>query len=541
MRRAIPILRGLPILIVMIAAAVAGMAWAISSPIGSSPDEDAHLASIWCPPPVETSGCQVQVNAQGTTTVTLHIRVFAAPRCYAYHPDNSAACIWAVPADTTGNDGRFDRGGDPGGFYHVMHLFAGNDPYSSVYAMRAFNVAVAILMGALLVTAATRPTRRILAYAVASTYVPMGMFIVPSANPSSWAVIGVTTAAFALHSYWIAEARSRVIVNGALCAVGVGLAASARTDAALYTVLAAVALTCLHYRSVRRHLMRLVLPVVIVVVGVISYRMSSQAESALTGGLGSSNVGAGWHLLFANIVNIPYVLLGNQGLGNLGWLDTPMPPMVYVPMILVCAFLLMAGVARLSWMKALVAGAGILVLVALPLYILQVSQLVVGEGLQPRYILPLLPVVSLVLLTGYRPDQAVRLSRPIAWFTWALVSGANGIALMVNIRRYTTGMDGSMIPGRSIEWWTPGAPGPLATWILGSLGFAVAAWMVVRLSTGRDVPIAVSAADDQKAIEPAAVVGGEPSLTHAQQVVDAEPTPVEVVAPDEVRPGIAPN
>jgi len=112
---------------------------------------------------------------------------------------------------------------------------------------------------------------------------------------------------------------------------------------------------------------------------------------------------------------------------------------------------------------------------------------------------------------------------------------------MVNIRRYTTGMDGSMIPGRSIEWWTPGAPGPLATWILGSLGFAVAAWMVVRLSTGRDVPIAVSAADDQKAIEPAAVVGGEPSLTHAQQVVDAEPTPVEVVAPDEVRPGIAPN
>ena len=61
--------RAIPILIVVIAAAVAGLAWAISSPIGSSPDEDYHLASIWCPPPVESSGCRVQMDAQGTTTV----------------------------------------------------------------------------------------------------------------------------------------------------------------------------------------------------------------------------------------------------------------------------------------------------------------------------------------------------------------------------------------------------------------------------------------------------------------------------------------
>ena len=516
--------RAIPILIVVIAAAVAGLAWAISSPIGSSPDEDYHLASIWCPPPVESSGCRVQTDAQGTTTVTVNARVAAAPGCYAFYPDNSAACIWAIPADMTVNDGRYDRGEYPAGFYRVMHFFAGADPYTSVYAMRAFNLALAIVLGALLVVAATRPTRRILAYAVASTYVPMGMFIVPSANPSSWAVIGVTTAAFALHSYWMAESRSRVIVNGSLAAVGVGLASSARADAALYAILAAVALTCLHYCSVQRHLVRLVLPVGIVVVGLIAFRMSSQAEAALSGSIGSSDASGGWRLLFANIVNIPDVLVGNQGLGNLGWLDTPMPPTVYVPTIMVCAFLLMAGVARLSWMKALVAGAGILVLVALPLCILQVSHLVVGEGMQPRYILPLLPVVSLVLLTGYRPDQAVRLSRPIAWFTWALVSGANGVALMSNIRRYTTGMDGSMMPGRAIEWWTPGAPGPLATWILGSLGFAVAAWMVVRLSTGRDVPIAVAATGDQTAIAPASPA--QPSLTPTQQVVGAEPAHV---------------
>src|SRR5665647_789409 len=109
--------RAIPILIVVIAAAVAGLAWAISSPIGSSPDEDYHLASIGCPPPVESSGCRVQTDAQGTTTVALNARVVAAPACYAFHPDTSAACIWAIPADMTVNDGRYDRGEYPVGFY----------------------------------------------------------------------------------------------------------------------------------------------------------------------------------------------------------------------------------------------------------------------------------------------------------------------------------------------------------------------------------------------------------------------------------------
>ena len=29
-----------------------GVAWAVSSPIGASPDDDYHLGSIWCTPPL---------------------------------------------------------------------------------------------------------------------------------------------------------------------------------------------------------------------------------------------------------------------------------------------------------------------------------------------------------------------------------------------------------------------------------------------------------------------------------------------------------
>jgi hypothetical protein len=503
----------------MIAAAVAGMAWAISSPMGSSPDEDYHLASIWCPPPAEGAGCHVQTY--GTARfLTTSSRLVEAPLCYAYHADESGACIWSVPADQTVNSIRFDSGGYPGGFYHVMHIFASDDPYSAVYRMRAFNVGIAVALGALLVLGASRPTRRILAYAVASTYVPMGMFIVPAANPSSWAVMGLTTTAFALHSYWLAETRGRMVFNGVLLAAGVALAATSRTDAALYTILAATAVTLLHYRSVRRHPLRLILPGVIPVVGLITYLMSSQATVALTGnGLGNGVGMSGWGLLLHNLVNSPNLLLGNQGLNSLGWLDTPMPTTVSVSMVVFCGFLVAAGIRRLTWMKSLVTFGSMVTVVAIAMYVLQLSHSIVGEQVQPRYLLPLLPVVSLLLLTGDRPDQAVRLSRRTAWLAWGLVSLANSIALMVNIQRYTTGLDGPLFPGRTVEWWSTNRVGPLPTWILGSLGFAVAAWMIVRLSSGTDAPRSMTSRAEHQAIEPA-------SLDEARQLPLGEGDPV---------------
>jgi len=274
-----------------------------------------------------------------------------------------------------------------------------------------------------------------------------------------------------------------------------------------------VALTCLHYRSARRHPLRLLLPGATLAVGLIAYRVSSQASSALSGdSLGGAGGPGGWGLLFRNLVDSPALILGNQGLLGLGWLDTPMPSSVYIPTLVVCAWLVMVGIGRLTWMKSLVVFGGMFAVVAIPLYILQLSHYNVGQGVQPRYILPLLPVVSLVLLTGRRPDQAVRLSRPAAWIAWALVSLANSIALMTNIRRYTTGLDGPLWPGRAVEWWSTSLVGPLPTWILGSLGFALAAWMIVRLSSGRDGGASVDQPTDGKTIDPTPLSTDEPAL-----------------------------
>ena len=41
------------VLILVTAVVAASLAWVVASPVGSSPDEDFHVGSMWCPPPVD--------------------------------------------------------------------------------------------------------------------------------------------------------------------------------------------------------------------------------------------------------------------------------------------------------------------------------------------------------------------------------------------------------------------------------------------------------------------------------------------------------
>ncbi|MBF1088027.1 MAG: hypothetical protein HXL39_07040, partial [Schaalia sp.] len=56
------------ILILGILAVATG--WIFASPPGSSPDDDYHLVSTWCPRPIESTGC-------GTTTIDGDLYVMA--------------------------------------------------------------------------------------------------------------------------------------------------------------------------------------------------------------------------------------------------------------------------------------------------------------------------------------------------------------------------------------------------------------------------------------------------------------------------------
>ena len=167
--------------------------WAVSTPVGSAPDDDYHLASTWCAPGERDGVCEF--DPVDPMSRLLPEDVFQAHACFAFRSENDASCadrltnIWMVSTTRVNQT----AGLYPGGFYEVMGVFVGADAERSVLVMRLVNagLAIVLLLGALLL--APRGIARSLAVATIIVYVPMGLFIVPSTNPSSWAITGIAS------------------------------------------------------------------------------------------------------------------------------------------------------------------------------------------------------------------------------------------------------------------------------------------------------------------------------------------------------------
>ena len=165
-----------------VAAVLTGLGWVLASPVGSSPDDDYHLGSIWCPGPAG-EGCST-TSVDGEARVRVPVRVSPAiVRCYVFQPEVSAACIDDLDKTATDWSPRFDQGNYPGGFYRVHHLLVGPSVEASALAMRTLNVLVAVLLVGGIAAAAPAGSRRALALALAAAWVPMGLYFVRPTTP----------------------------------------------------------------------------------------------------------------------------------------------------------------------------------------------------------------------------------------------------------------------------------------------------------------------------------------------------------------------
>lgn len=468
--------------LVLVAALIAGVCWAASSPLGASPDDDYHQASIWCPTPFTADGCNPETDpATGHLTIQVPKLVVKAA-CYAFSPATSASC--QTNESGLARTDRFDQGGYPGGYYDFMHLFVGDDVVRSVLTMRIFNAFLGVGLFAGVAWTLNRAGRRMLSLAVLVTTMPLGIFLWASINPSSWAFTGVTCAWLAIHAFFTATERPKQLVAAALALLAAIIAAVARADAGAYLVVVAGAMVLLHLPQVwpvRKRSWLAALPVVIAVIGLIGFRSAGQA-GALTGGLTGSTEDSASEVLFNNLLQVPALVLGVFD-GSLGWLDTATPGSTWVPAVLVFAGVLFVGLRRLDLRKVLVLLGLTGVLIGLPLLLLQLSMNLVGTNVQSRYLLPLLPALVGVALIGVDRLTAARLSRGQALAVWFGLSVANAVMLMQNIRRYTTGLDlVSPNLNAGIEWWWASGPKPLTVWFLGSLAYAL--WATVLFYFG---------------------------------------------------------
>lgn len=468
-------------------------AWAYASPMGSSPDDDFHLTSIWC----GQSGTS-EICAAGETPSTRTVpEILLKSPCYAYKAEVSASCqenigFSSTPTELT-DRGNF-AGGYPPAFYAVMSIFAGPDFQLSILLMRFVNILLFTALATVTFIALPQSRRGALAWSLLVTSVPLGMFLISSNNPSSWAIIGVGLSWLAFLGFLETESKRKILL-GALTVLTVAMAAGARADAAIYSLLGLAVVAFIKMKKLKFSVPLVTVSLAAIAICVLFYFTSNQVVSAIngfgnpvtaTGGFGgeietiSTEKPSLFALLAFNILNAPMLWEGVFGSWGLGWLDTDMPSLVSLASLAAFIAVAFTGFGNLSKRKAIaVAGLGLAIWI-LPVYVLTKGGSHIGMEVQPRYVLPLIMLLAGILLMRVR-ETDFALKRGQAYLIATALSMANFVALHFNMRRYVTGIDSmGWNLNADIEWWWTGFVSPMAVLIVGSLAFAAVAFTIAR-------------------------------------------------------------
>ena len=481
-------------------------AWALSSPVGSSPDDRYHLASIWCN---ETFGESCEENEEGRNL--LPAALMESP-CFLGSPTTSAGCQPFM----NGTDPRLqaDPGSDidrslyPGGFYAVLHFFTNPNIELGILTMRLFNVLLFVGAGLVMYVALPRRLQRTLIWAWALTLIPLAAFLIPSTNPTSWAIIGVGMAWLALLGYFEATGW-RMYALGALYVILVTMATAARSDSTLFVGATSIVTLFMTQADIRTIIRRFALPA-IAGLGVIAWLLFKPGQVGIIAeGFGEREKqsypdelpwqtaeavsGFDWALLWYNMWDVPALWLGMFGdypWGALGWLDTVMPQTVTILvtwMILGVTFL---AIRNSWWQKWVVAATMLLLAWGIPVWTLQLGGHKTGEQIQPRYLIPLFIVAIGVLLLQKTGDAVIIASKSGQIGIIVSLAIANSIALHANTRRYTTGtVRGGVDLDYARDWWWLSLPeffGANVMWAVGSLSFFGLLWFALRDANSLD-------------------------------------------------------
>lgn len=465
-------LRLLTYIAVPLLALLALISWSFSSAVGSSPDDDFHLAAIWCGLGERPGLCELPDQAADPTE-SLE-RLVPAPivgaTCYAFHSDASAAC-WKEHEGGMAIAGRANIDNlYPPLFYAAMAPFATSDVAASVVTMRIVNSVLVVGILTLTFFALPRKLRPALLISTIATSVPLGQFLYASTNPSSWALLSAAIVWITTLGALTTRGRQQSVLI-ALSLLGTVIGAGARADAAVFAVFGICLALLIGFRSFKEQRVSALAALANIALCVTFYLSAGQSSAAVTGLSGDTPpLSLAQHV--NNFLGVPGLWTGALGNWGLGWLDTLMPPAVWVLTTAVFAGALFIGIRDASPRRLWAITGAALALWIVPFVMLALSHAVIGTQVQPRYILPLMVILLGVATAGAKGEHVWR-GHHVAAGGIALVVAVT-IALQFNTRRYTTGLDANNIdPGFAAEWWWGLAPSPLAVWVIGSLAFGV--------------------------------------------------------------------
>jgi hypothetical protein len=445
--------------------------WALSSPIGSSPDDDYHLPSIWCGQGFRDGLCEEDRNPD---LVNVPYTTFSNSVCFQFDENKSGVCAYDETLTPFSRANLKDNLYPPV-YYWTMSWFATENVATSTITMRIANSILAVLGLAVVIAVLPHHLRRIPLVGILMSAMPLGIFLIASTNPSGWAFFGTLMVFSSFLAFLNSKNMRDKLVMGAITGVSLLFTAGSRPDAAIYAVIAIGIATVLQLSKKTFSLANTVIMGALVFVAGLFY-LSVETGSAIIGGaLALPGEESTTPSIFVNMASLPNLWIGVFGTSGLGWLDTEMPAIVWAVALSVFTGIIFASVRWFRINQVLAVWIILLALIAIPLYILTVSGLSVGQQVQPRYLLPLIALLGSAAL--YRPSSntGLDLTRGQVWIIGAGLFIANTISLHLNARRYITGMDQQGVDlDENIEWWWSNFPlSPnLVTWSA-SIAFAV--------------------------------------------------------------------
>ena len=484
------------------------VAWALSTPVFGSPDENAHVA--------KAIGV-VRGDLLGHTIADSRFRVFSLPdsyrytaslTCFAYQPQRNANCGVEL--------------GDPGGTSYFASWVSANNPVyyavvgmpslflggsAGVYAMRILSDAIccAMLAGALF-AGMGGSRQRWMAAGLAFFAGPELLFFFGAVNPQ-----GVEVAAAALFALSLLrlieksrEAASVAVPLWSLWAgvvVGGSALAIARATGPLWVAvivaLVAVASGWHGLVSLLRWPRNYVPIAILAASGIFSIAwtlaagtLSGQAQqndAPLVGG----SVLAGAR---AMIERTPFYL--QESMGVFGWEDTPLPGIVYAVCggaVFLFLGLTVVGVGRADRLRIAV---GLAIVLLVPVVVQAASVSRTGIIWQGRYGMFLYLAAALIIawlvskgapaVDGASVSATVLIAGLVAVFDIA--------AFIVAVHRYTVGTGATLTKMFTSPAWQPplGWEGLAVLLILSAAGFVVFLACLARAATQAPVPVAGS-------------------------------------------------
>ena len=457
--------------IAIISAILTLSGWAMSSPIGSSPDDDYHLPSIWCGQGFRDGLCEKDVSLD---LVQVPYTTFSNSVCYQFNENQSGAC----PYDSTLT--AFSRSNllntlYPPVFYWTMSWFASDDIAASTIAMRIANSVLAVIGFTLLIIALPHHLRRVPLVTLVMTSLPLGIFLIASTNPSSWAYFSMIIFFSSYLAFLNTEIRKDQYLLGLISLASLFLATGARPDASIYAVIAIGVATMIQFSKKLLSLANISLSGVLLLVAAFFYSSVGTGPAIIGGALSLPDEESSSPSFFVNLASLPNLWIGVFGTSGLGWLDTEMPAIVWAVTLSIFTGLIFTSIRWFSWRQAVAVSTVFLALIAIPLYILTVSGLSVGQQVQPRYLLPLIGLLGAAALYRKSSTSGLELTRGQVWVIGGGLFIANTISLHLNARRYITGMDQQGVDlNENIEWWWSNFPlSPNIVTLSASIAFAI--------------------------------------------------------------------